>query len=627
LITDLLIVPILWSAVAFGSRINRIAGADPAGSLTIERRLFGMATGLVLLAYAILILGLLGLLVVWPILACCVIEAVVGWDEHARMLREITGAFGNGRLGVLQICAAAFFLVFAAAALFGCFTPPASVEWDSLSYHLADPKIYLANHRIVYLPWESHSNFAFTMEMLYTLGLSLHSIALAKLFHFSLGVAATVATYLIGRRIHSSTTGVIAALIFASLPLVFWEGGTAYVDLAATAFGGLATVALIAALQDESSNPAWLRISMIMMACMISVKATSLVPAALSAGGIVAVQYHQSKRLSESCRSAVNYGVGAVLLGSVWYLKAWIVAGNPFFPFGYSLFGGHYWSASNAAGYANSQSVFGVGHKPFDLLLAPWNLLLFLLPGNIPPAGATKPFNDFQTYFAALSPVFLATLFVPTLWNKQSGTAIRLLGLFGLLSLIIWFYLTQQVRYLLPTMPIYCVLAGYVLVEVWSVKSFTKYALAGLFALSLLTSAYLALMLVKQVAPVALGIVSWASYIEPALESYTSMQYINQNTPKESGVVCYGEPRDFYLDRRYMWGEPGHGLVIPYDTMHSSDDLRVWMLRHGYQYILIGSYAAIGPGQGVNGLVFGLTYGSGNQPLFQDKRVTVWCVV
>ncbi len=46
---------------------------------------------------------------------------------------------------------------------------------------------------------ESHSNFAFTAEMWYTLGLMFGSVAVAKLFHFACGVGAVLATYAVGR--------------------------------------------------------------------------------------------------------------------------------------------------------------------------------------------------------------------------------------------------------------------------------------------------------------------------------------------------------------------------------------------------------------------------------------------
>jgi hypothetical protein len=364
---------------------------------------------------------------------------------------------------------------------------------------------------------------------------------------------------------------------------------------------------------------------MIMMACMVSVKATSLIPTALSAAGIAMVYLSRSRNLLTSLRLSVGYGLGALVLGSVWYVKSWIVTGNPFFPFAYSVFGGRHWSADNALVYAQSQAAFGMGHAPQDLLLTPWNVTLFVLFWNI-PAGAHY-FNDFSAAVITLSPMLVATLFLPALWNVKLSKGVQMLGLFGLLSLILWFGMTQQIRYLMPALPTYCVLSAVVVVEIWKVRSITKYALGTLFVVSLAFSAYLAGLLSWQEAPVALGILDHDTYITSGFHQYDAMQWINRSTPESAGILIYGEPEDFYLDRNHMWGEPGHGIVIPYDRMRSSVDLRSWMLAHGYQYILINAVnAKIGPGSGMNSLVYGLTYGSGNEPVFQDKALTVWQV-
>src|SRR5205823_3823427 len=64
--------------------------------------------------------------------------------------------------------------------------PPADLDWDGLSYNLAAPKVYLRDHRIHFIAYDSHTNFPFTVEMLYTLGLAWGGAVAAKLFHWSM---------------------------------------------------------------------------------------------------------------------------------------------------------------------------------------------------------------------------------------------------------------------------------------------------------------------------------------------------------------------------------------------------------------------------------------------------------
>src|SRR5205085_10367980 len=103
-----------------------------------------------------------------------------------------------------------------------------SHEWVALSSHLAVPKIYLEHHRIVYLPTDHHSNFPFLVEMLFTIGLLFDGYALANLFHFACGALCVAALWMLGRRYFTPAAGRIAALAFATTPIVLWEAGAAY---------------------------------------------------------------------------------------------------------------------------------------------------------------------------------------------------------------------------------------------------------------------------------------------------------------------------------------------------------------------------------------------------------------
>jgi hypothetical protein len=110
--------------------------------------------------------------------------------------------------------------------LIGALAPPAGLEWDALSYQLAVPKIWLRAGRIFYLPWVSHSNFPFTLQMLYTLMLGVGSVSAAKLCHWLCGALLVASVYTFGARHlaqplgaeRARTAGLVAALILATTP-------------------------------------------------------------------------------------------------------------------------------------------------------------------------------------------------------------------------------------------------------------------------------------------------------------------------------------------------------------------------------------------------------------------------
>lgn len=621
----LLIIPLLWIATAAGRRINVLIAPKSAQLGALERSCFGLATGLFVLAHLVLLLGLLGLFTTRAIFAMIAVYALVGWAEHAIMAREAAGASLRQHPRSATLCCGLACFFFAATSFASCFLPPTGLEWDSLSYHLADPQIYLNAHKVIYLPWESHSNFAFLLEMLYAIGLSVHSIALAKLFHWTFGLLGGIAVYLLTKRASGSgLAACVAAVLYASTPLIVWEAGTSYVDLAPGAFLTLALLALTRS-RDEGmrSNIAldarFAALAGLMLAGMLSVKATSLVTIALLCGGLILWGIMSQQGRIAAARAAL-LGTVSIGLGSAFYLKSWIYTGNPFFPFAYSVFGGRYWNRDLGAAYTASQNAFGVGHDAYSFLTAPWNVTLSLLHGR------EHAFNDVYSPFITIGPCFLAAALSLSAMGGRPPQTIRLLagymiGVFGT-----WFILTQQVRYLMPALPVMAALTGWLTAFLFTSGRAAGKALIALSVLNVLFCGYVsAFVLIAGWPAIAGGEGERNSYIQRGLESYGAMQYINSSAPPNAGVVTYGEPRDFYIDRPYMWGDPGHSTFIPYDRLGTAESLSTWFAAHRIRYVLVNlRYFPLKPGTGWIGALYDITAGRARPPAYYANGVAVF---
>jgi len=612
-----------WVAAAAGRTLLSLLGFQ-LETPRLERSLIGFALGLGLLAAFMLALGLAGGLYRPLGLVVLALLLAIGGRQHVLMatdLRDWTKTIcltGWGRL--LTLLFAAFGLV----SLIGCFAPPTTgLEWDSVAYHLADPKMYLQAHRIYYIPWEDHSNFAFTAEMWYLYGLLLGSFPLAKLFHFACGVGTCLAVYALGVRQITPTVGKASALLLASTPIVFWEAGTAYVDLA-TAF--FTTLTLLALGQGMTlKDPRWLRLSAILMGLTLSTKATALGTLVLLALGLLVWRLRGLKETPlAAVQSTALWGLLALVVGSPWLIKSAILTGNPVYPFFYGVFGGRGWDKFAADFYTNWNAAFGMGHSLSDIALIPWNFIMFLLPGHI--TAYQKPFNDRQILLCAYTPVLLGALFFPV-FVRGASASVKVLAAFALGSLLLWAGTMQYVRYLLPTLPILCLLASYVLVQAYSLRLKSGYALAALGVCSLAFSIFVGVSLLSLEAPVVFGQVSRDDYITHGFGPYPAMQYINTQLPANSKIVMYGNPLGFYCDKTYLWGEPTHGTYIPYDTFHNADDLRAYLHKIGVTHILITpTYFPLTPGMsGYPGWVYQLTAGS-SPPLFSEHGTAVWAV-
>ena len=644
----LLFLVTAWAATAAGRAGLRLLRLED-GPTRLERNLFGLALGLGMLAYGMLALGLVGGLYRPAGIGLLLLLAVLGFRQHPAIVRELQDTFRPGiRLPPWGWAVAVLFLLLVLIPLVGVWTPPVLAlrsvpfsrefytEWDSISYHLADPKLYLQAHRIYYIPWESHSNFAFTAEMWYLFGLmqrgTVDGIPLAKLFHFTCGVGACLALYAFGARHLSRKTGLLAAGLLASTPIVLWEAGTAYVELAPVFFTTLTLLAVANGLAGRDGR--WLRLGAVLMGLTLSTKATSLATLALLAAALLFWQMRlQGQPWPRAIGSVAAWCGLALAVGSPWYIKSAVHTGNPVYPFYSRLFPSRYWNASLGAAYDASNANFGVGatlkevHSPAQAILSPWNLTMYLLPGH-PPSLMFRPFNDFQTPLAALSPLLLAALFFPAFIRGASGT-VRALGLYALCSLILWFVTVEYVRYLLPALPVFCLLAAWVLVRVWEARWRSRYVLAGLGVCSVAFTLYIGAELALLQAPVVFGGQSRDDYITHGLPSYPATQFINRQLPTGTKVVFYSDPFGFYCDKPYLWGDANHSTFIPYDTFHDADDLRTYLRKLGVTHILVNwrpkNFPKDAAVRGEVGWVYALTEGSG-PPVFEAHGVAVYAL-
>ena len=88
---------------------------------------------------------------------------------------------------------------------------------------------------------------------------------------------------------------------------------------------------------------------------------------------------------------------------------------------------------------------------------------------------------------------------------------------------------------------------------------------------------------------VVLGSQSLESYLglNPQPGLYAALQFLNRSTPPDAKIISYGEPRLFYLDRPYLWGEPNYHRLLDYDRIKTADDLLVAYRNLGLSHVLI----------------------------------------
>lgn len=571
-------ITLILIAAAFGRKLLALLGVK--ADTPLERSVFGIGLGFSALSYLILAIGLAGFLHAWVLGVAVMFIGIYSVREFVQILTEL--AQGIRRGARTRLSAAGGLILFATACagilvLILSLSPPSAMDWDGLSYHLAVPQVYLSHHRVMYVPYDSHSNFPFLLEMLYTLGLSFGSIGAAKLFHFAMYATSAMAVYSLSRRHLNTAIAAIGALAFMTVPVVMWEAGSAYADIATALYVTLAVYAIVN--WEQSHTKSWLVLCGLMCGFALSTKVLASVPTMALCLWIL-LSAKTSDGWGRGFRSALLVGGLALLVGSPWYIKSFAYTGNPVYPFLYGIFGGKYWSASAAAAYSNAQSAFGMGHSLKHLILSPWNLTengAFFF--DDPNARSPK-------LFSLIGPVFLALIPLGILAGGRNKLIARL-GFVCASYMIAWFFLMQQVRYLIGVLPLLAIIAAWGLDSANRKWRFTRLFANGFFAFSVLLSLLTGCLLAAGSAPAALGLEPASAYLSRTLDAYDTESYANESLPSDAKIVFFDEVRGFYLNREYMWGNPGHHEMTPWATFKTGGDMVSYFRSRGFTYALV----------------------------------------
>jgi len=513
-------------------------------------------------------------------------------------------------------------VVFMAIALFAAVLITAvalapEVFYDSLVYHMADPFNWVKAHRVHPMPYNFFSNFPFTLEMLFSLGLFFGGDQVSRLIHAAVsfsaaGLVGWTAWWLAGR---SVPAGWVAATVTLTTPLIaesawmtgidaglvlyetaavvlfimWWIRGKARFDgwlLLAAAFGGLGmglkytvgiAVGLIglgvamrsAAPTERDALRGWLGgiLALALPWTLSNVRevreTAALAPVlkpllALYCVGLVGATGWLARRwgVGGSVRGvgrAVLYGLVAGACVLPWNLKAFLATMNPVFPFAFGLIPSFHVDPYWMGYQMGEFREFS--YRPLvEWLVHPWHLTRIAELSNNSACGA----------------VFLA--FLPfLLLMKGVDARVKVLAVVLLGRYLAWSNVSNIVRYFAPGLA----LMG-VLIAVFVERARTAGGPgrpAALAVLGLLTGLNIfGMLLIAQFSSGFFGVVTGQESLRDNLlrqrpsypaPPYAGCEAMNQLLPKDAGVLFVGEARGYFCSRRLK-----ASTVFDYPVLH-----------------------------------------------------------
>jgi 4-amino-4-deoxy-L-arabinose transferase-like glycosyltransferase len=362
-------------------------------------------------------------------------------------------------LAKLEIAA---FIAIALFNLIGALTP--ELFYDSQFYQTGLLTKWLQQNKIESSKYFIASFYPFNINMLYLLAMILNNEITAKLMHFLCGLTISFAVYLLGKRYFSRETGLTAALVFYSIPMVMSVSWKTAIELGigvfefATVFALLnyfgTTAAPIDQARGKDKNSAippapvvlagdrfWLFFAGVICGFSLGSKYTSILFCFIPSVAMIAAAGFLGKHpLKRVVADIALFSLAAAIIGSPWYIRNIIYSGNPVFPF--------FWQKIGFLSLKMTGSIFADPPvPPFTFM----NYFLFLWPLT---TGILQ-----QESFPG--PVFLLLVPLMLMFTKINKTIKMLLAYF-LFALVFWMFFGRfYLRYFIPTLPVICVILSY----------------------------------------------------------------------------------------------------------------------------------------------------------------------
>ena len=573
---------ILAAAAGIGSVVLRATRWDQLGSSIIGvRPLLVITLGLGALAYSVLAIGLLGGLYTWVIwtwlLFLAGLSLVAGkesfWQEGLRLATNVRGRLGRvSRLYQLLIFVVA---VMASLNLIGALAPP--LNPDDLLYHFVGPQRYLQSGDIHFIPDKYHTNLPFTMEMLWTAAIGIDAGELAQILNWSVGLLVLCWVVQIGRQVGLGAWGVLlAAVLLYSISTITHLSTSGGVELGATLFVLAAIFALLRWQQDRHLG--WLALAAVLAGLYAGTKLPFQLSVGLFGLWVFVVSWRHSDRLRTAAVLTLVFGLVSTGVVGVWYLKNWIMSGNPVYPFLQGTLGGPPLRAE-----VTGEGVLNVSDQWFYNILHVDNAALRLL------TQLYRFVMDPEKLRGHVSPLFVASLPVLVVYAFRASSRMRPILVFSLLLYVVWVPTTFMIRTGLPVLALMSIPVAATLLMIMDQGWLPKFAIAGMLAVWLATSFTGVLRNTASAIPVVAGSQTVDDYIlEHGPEDYNFTAYdaylfINRELPADAKVLLW-ESRGYYVERPNLYArEFLETLADPtriYNRRFVVDELRRFGITH-----------------------------------------------
>jgi hypothetical protein len=443
-----------------------------------------------------------------------------------------------------------------------------AVWWDPIAYHLPLMYAALSHGTLSFDPYVAQSAFPWLAESASLPAYALAGSAGGALCMLGCGIALASVAALTANELQAGSGACCFALITGSA-LWLWIAPSSYIDVPVAMWA-------VAALCAPALLPVRLPAASVGAIC------GALAGASASAKylGLVLAPFSLCMLLlphGDRIRRAAGYALVFLAVAAPWYIRTWVLTGDPLYPF---LSAAAATGQSVGAILAHGAAVTGVcggTASLHDLLLLPYRLL-----------AEPRAFCGDPGYALRLGVALFAA--APLLSRRSRPYFVLSLAL-----LVAWFATGRQLRFLMAGISIYAVVVSVGSSAMSSaLRPVTQAVLAVLIAIGIATQWVPGLIseasnsLVPGFAYIA-GAESGDAYLSRRLETYDAALWLRAHG---GGARLYAldDVRDYYFGPNVLWGNPPYpgGVRIDWTAAPAERYRRVVAL--GCRFMIVDAH-------------------------------------